>query len=157
MQFQPNSNLELGYLEHPAISNCQFSLGPGIVHLNQRCGYVRWFLGRLNLIIYISYLGFKRTRYCGRSNCERTQSSKSWLFLSNWEMWSAPSLAVQQLSLKWCFSKYFPASESPPLTPSSIQPSPTSYQPSSTTLPVNRGETIMQYRNVCSQTAERSL
>ena len=49
---------------------------------------------------------------------------------------------VQQLSLKWCLSKYFPASVSPPLTPSSIQPSPTSYQPSSTTVPVNRGETV---------------
>ena len=36
----------------------------------------------------------------------------------------------------------FPASEVPPLTPSSIQPSPTSYQPSSTTVPVNRGETV---------------
>ena len=33
------------------------------------------FFGRLNLVIYISYLGCKRTRYCGRSNCERTQSS----------------------------------------------------------------------------------
>ena len=36
----------------------------------------------------------------------------------------------------------FPASEAPPLTPSSIQPSPTSYQPSSSTVPVDRGETV---------------
>ena len=37
---------------------------------------------------------------------------------------------------------HFPVSEAPPLTPSSIQPSPTSYQPSSSTVPVNRGETV---------------